>query len=334
MLIVCPSCATAYDVEPAILQRSGRQVRCARCRTVWTAEMSGADELLAAAAALGPDSERRTGSTPEAAEDGGDSAAIYADSADATEWPAPSVDPRGEERDPSEALLGPGTDGLVADPASVSDGGSPGADGPDEVEAPPIAPVDLDTGRMPIDIDADHRHASAGEWPEDVETAAARRFPGGVGRRGQLWALSRWQVVILLLIIVDAILIGWRRDFVRVLPQTASFYAALGLPVNLRGLSFDDVATRMEARDGVPILVVQGNVINDTGAIIEVPRLKFIVRNAARQELYSWTAVPSQPRLSAYQAEAFTARLASPPPGSHDVLVRFLNPRDFLAGER
>ena len=25
-----------------------------------------------------------------------------------------------------------------------------------EVEAPPIAPVDLDTGRPPIDVDADH----------------------------------------------------------------------------------------------------------------------------------------------------------------------------------
>jgi hypothetical protein len=57
------------------------------------------------------------------------------------------------------------------------------------------------------------------------------------------------------------------------------------------------------------------------------------VRNAAKQEVYAWTAVPSQAQLAAYQAESFTARLASPPPDSSDVLVRFLNRRDFIAGE-
>ena len=60
----------------------------------------------------------------------------------------------------------------------------------------------------------------------------------------------------------------------RVLPQTASLYAAIGLPVNVRGLSFDKVVTAMEANEGVPILVVQGNIVNDTGADIEVPRLQ------------------------------------------------------------
>jgi predicted Zn finger-like uncharacterized protein len=333
MLIVCPSCATAYDVEPIILQRNGRQVRCVRCRTVWSVEMSGTDELLAAAAALAPEAAGADDSEEGAAK-GAVSATTYADLSGATEWPDAAVDAHREESDPLDASEETGTDDDLAAGSPSMSGGSPGAGAPAEVEAPPIAPVDLDTGRTPADIDADHRDASAGAWHEDVETAAARRFPGGAARRGGYWALSRWQVAILVLIIVDAILIGWRRDFVRVLPQTASFYAALGLPVNLRGLSFDELATRMEARDGVPILVVQGDVLNDTGGTMEVPRLKFIVRNAARQELYSWTAVPSQPQLAPYQAEAFTARLASPPPGSHDVLVRFLSPRDFLAGER
>jgi len=38
MPIVCPSCATSYDVEPASLLPKGRPVRCLRCRTVWHAE--------------------------------------------------------------------------------------------------------------------------------------------------------------------------------------------------------------------------------------------------------------------------------------------------------
>src|SRR5579862_2549220 len=54
MLIVCPTCATSYDVELASLEPNGRQVRCVRCRTVWRAAPSRAVQLLAAAEAIGP----------------------------------------------------------------------------------------------------------------------------------------------------------------------------------------------------------------------------------------------------------------------------------------
>ena len=35
MLIVCPHCASTYDVEPATLGSQGRSVRCGVCRTLW-----------------------------------------------------------------------------------------------------------------------------------------------------------------------------------------------------------------------------------------------------------------------------------------------------------
>src|ERR1700722_14029852 len=54
MLIVCPRCATSYEVDVASLRPNGRRVRCVRCRTIWQAELSHADKLLAAADALGP----------------------------------------------------------------------------------------------------------------------------------------------------------------------------------------------------------------------------------------------------------------------------------------
>jgi predicted Zn finger-like uncharacterized protein len=333
MLIVCPSCATPYDVEPAILQRNGRQVRCVRCRTVWSVEMNQADQLLAAAAALAPQvgvAEAHEGAATEREEV---AVAASANFSGAPQWADPSLDADWEGNRQPEAAAEPVGDGLNSGPESPSDY-QPDADDPVEVEAPPIAPVDLDAGRPPLDIEGDHEDAPDEEQPEDIETAAARRYPRGVKRQREWLVLSRWQIVILVLIVVDAILIGWRRDFVRVLPQTASFYATLGMPVNLRGLSFAEVATSMEAHEGVPILVVHGDIVNDTGGLVEVPRLKFIVRNAAKQEIYSWTAVPSQPQLEAYQAEAFVARLASPPPGSTDVLVRFLNRLDFGVGER
>ncbi len=52
--------------------------------------------------------------------------------------------------------------------------------------------------------------------------------------------------------------------------------------MNLRGLAFEGVTTAAEQHEGVPILVVEGNVVNDAHKTVEVPRLKFIIRNAAR----------------------------------------------------
>jgi predicted Zn finger-like uncharacterized protein len=319
MLIVCPSCATSYDVEPARLEPDGRQVRCVRCRTVWHAESNRAARLLAAAAALAPASPGEAAEAPVYA--AAAPAAASADAVDQSEWSDQAAEAE------------PGSEGEGAKPARDDDAAADAAGTPD-VEAPPIAPVDLDAGRPPIDVDvADHVEA-ARRAPKDVESYAARFARRGGKRRRRVWSLTRLQTAILALIIMDAVIIGWRRDIVRLFPQTASFYSLLGLPVNLRGLVFDDVSTSTEQHDGVPILLVQGTIVNPTGAVTSVPRLKLAVRNAARQEIYAWTAAPPRPTLAAYQAVAFHTRLASPPTDSADVLVRFVNRRDVIAEPR
>jgi predicted Zn finger-like uncharacterized protein len=42
MLIVCPSCASEYAIDPEKLGPAGRQVRCALCRDTWFAAPDGA----------------------------------------------------------------------------------------------------------------------------------------------------------------------------------------------------------------------------------------------------------------------------------------------------
>jgi predicted Zn finger-like uncharacterized protein len=315
MLIVCPSCATSYDVEPASLGANGRQVRCVRCRTVWMAELNRAAQLTAAADALGPGAPafapQATAAVVETA------AAAAADAAQA----APSPEVPGIQPDQAPGDVSPGnTDAAENVPEDETA----------EVEAPPLAPVDLDAGRPPIDFDDDESRR-ADEPSEDIETAAARRARSR-RRLLQFPSLSRLQALILGLLIVDAMLIGWRTDVVRLLPQTASLYAAIGMPVNLRGLGLDDLSTATEMHDGVPILVVRGKIVNVTGATTEVPRLKLVVRDAAKREIYSWTVAPSAARLLPYQSADFASRLASPPAGSKDVMVRFLSRRDLMAG--
>ena len=311
MLIVCPTCATSYDVELASLQPNGRQVRCVRCRAIWHAAPSHADKLLAAAEAIGP--------APQAAP-----ADDFAEE--------PALQSADEQVAEGDAWAAP-DDSLAAEPAAAE----MAAEEPDtalEVESPSIAPVDLDDGQPPIEVEADHAAEEDAEPLEDIETYAARRNKRGFRRPSLHWPLSNLQSGILALIITNAILVGWRNDVVRILPQTASFYSMLGLPVNLRGLAFDSVATTTEQHEGVPILVVEGSVVNNTRKIVDVPRLKFVVRNSANEEVYSWTAVAPRATLPPGEAVAFRSRLASPPTDGRDVLVRFVTRHDIIAGTR
>jgi predicted Zn finger-like uncharacterized protein len=329
MLIVCPSCATSYEVGLASLGPHGRQVRCVRCATVWHAEPTPAEKLKAAAAALGPASRPAFGRAAEeestyaytdaavAPEGGGadqfgagrfDTSAMAVSAGDDEQWPdAPGAEP--------EEAIDPPFPAAVTDPA--------------EMAAPPIVP--MSDGEPQFDIDAEDISEHRVAPKVDIESAAARRTKR-ITRRGQAqWPLSRWQSVILAFALIDAILIGWRGDFVRALPQTASFYAMLGMPVNLRGLVFDGINTTTEQHEGVPILVVEGNVVNASSRSVDVPRLKFIVRNAAHQEIYAWTAVAARTVLPGGEVVAFRTRLASPPVEGRDVVVRFVHRRDIVA---
>ena len=123
----------------------------------------------------------------------------------------------------------------------------------------------------------------------------------------------------------------WRADVVRLLPQTATFYRMVGLEVNLRGLAFKDIKVSNEIVDGKPVLVIEGTIIGETKKPVELPRLRFSVRDAQGTEIYAWNAVLEQPVLNPGERAYFKSRLASPPPEGRNIDVRFFNKRD-LAG--
>ena len=126
-------------------------------------------------------------------------------------------------------------------------------------------------------------------------------------------------------------LIIWRVDMVRLLPQTAAFYKMVGLEVNLRGLMFKDVKITTETVEGKPVLVIEGMI---TGARkpVELPRLRFSVRDAQGAEIYAWNAVLEQTVLKPGEHAWFKSRLASPPPEGRNIDIRFFNKRDLASG--
>ena len=137
MLIVCPSCATSYNVDAASLAPGGRRVRCVRCAEVWHAEVSQASRLMAAAEALAP--VRRA--VEALAEVGAASApTVEAQAVREPESVAGDSAEPAPPRDDSGGSLEAQTELLEADRAGV--GFRPAEIPQLDVPAPPIAPVD------------------------------------------------------------------------------------------------------------------------------------------------------------------------------------------------
>jgi predicted Zn finger-like uncharacterized protein len=127
-------------------------------------------------------------------------------------------------------------------------------------------------------------------------------------------------------------LLVWRNDVVRLLPQTAAFYKMVGLDVNLRGLLFKDVRVSSENVEGKQVLVIEGVIVGQARKPVELPRLRFSVRDAQGAEIYAWNAVLEQAVLKPGEKAWFKSRLASPPPEGRNIDVRFFNKRDIAAG--
>ena len=125
--------------------------------------------------------------------------------------------------------------------------------------------------------------------------------------------------------------IGARQAIVAAAPPAAGAYAAIGLPVNLKGLAIEDVHARLEESGGTTTLIVEGAVANLREKQTRAPPLRIALRGADARELYVWTTRAPKDALEPRERVPFAARLAAPPAGAKDALVKFLAPKDMIA---
>jgi hypothetical protein len=121
--------------------------------------------------------------------------------------------------------------------------------------------------------------------------------------------------------------IASRSAIVSVAPATAAIYAGVGMPVNLRGLSIVGLqATITQQTESQAELLVTGEIANLSDEEAPAPNLRIALRGADGRELYVWTARGPKSRLIARERIPFRARLAAPPTGVREVLVKFASP--------
>jgi predicted Zn finger-like uncharacterized protein len=304
MLIACPNCSTSYTIESASLGTAGRTVRCARCKTTWFADASNTTPELAPAAdgainepeAQGfPGVIRPDRGTPSACSD-----------SEPTQESVEVATPTAARSDPAPALV----ETPVPEPVAVA-------------EAPPLVPS----------IEPPPPDAAPASESDEIENFAARR-KRLQARRKQARRSSRWTALILVLFAFNVALIGARSEVVRFLPQTASLFSAVGLPVNLRNLKFENMRISKEAQEGLSSLVIDGTIVSISNRPTEVPRLRFAARDAAGQEVYTWTALPSRSILGPGEKLDFRSRFVSPPASAVDVMVRFSSAQETVPGAK
>jgi predicted Zn finger-like uncharacterized protein len=125
---------------------------------------------------------------------------------------------------------------------------------------------------------------------------------------------------------------AFREPIVRLAPQSAALYAALGLPVNLRGIDIRNIRSRMIDDGGVNVLVIEGELVSVAKERQVVPRLRFAVIGEKGQEIFTWSTQADKAQLQPGEAMPFRRRLAAPPVDGKDVNVRFLSASDITAG--
>lgn len=119
-------------------------------------------------------------------------------------------------------------------------------------------------------------------------------------------------------------LLTWQRETsVRLVPQLAGLFEALGKPVNIRGLGLSAIESGLVEDPQGRFLVVEGDVTNITRRNRPVPLIEVAVKDAAGQTLYTWTTEPPSPTLEPAELMRFRARLAAPPETGRAVTVRF-----------
>jgi predicted Zn finger-like uncharacterized protein len=296
MHLSCPCCATAFRVSPEALG-AGREVRCARCEVVWFATPPRPEAEIAETPSVTKILEAR---------------ALKA-SAAGTEIVVRTFDFDFGDEKPIKA---------------------PAGEVP-SIEAPSIIPDEnaIIVAEKEADIIVDSEAFTAEKEPAEpaLRQRVSRRPAKPTRPRDRLFALSAATGVLALVVFCGFVA---RTTLVRAVPDLAGFYAAVGLGVNLRGLEFRSVRTTQANQDGIPVLVVEGEIANVTSQTMEVPKLRLAVLGKGAREIYAWTSQLPRSSLKEGEQIPFKSRLAAPPPEAQQVFVRFITRGDATGSIR
>jgi predicted Zn finger-like uncharacterized protein len=287
MILTCPSCGTRYNADRARFRAPGMNVRCAKCGHLWFHALDAEAEAAAPAPVAAPP-EPEPAAAPE---------------------PTPVPEPGPDVARAAEPPSGPK---------------------PEPEPEPKRAPEPAAEVKDPAAAHPSFEHALVPEKdfepiipPPTAEVAyvGARPSRGAVALR-----TAGWFALVLVVIGLSWATIAYRQPIAEAWPRSSSFYRAIGMPVNIMGLAFQDVDYDQTFEDGQPVLSVTGKVVNASSRELPVPQVRVSLSDLNKRELQAWNVDIGTPTLGPGESRAFVTRLLNPPSDSRTVDVRFVQP--------
>ncbi len=156
-------------------------------------------------------------------------------------------------------------------------------------------------------------------------------------RRVQLPAVKRsrgrgplivWSLVGAAIVAAVWGLIVAQDNVVRLWPPAAKLYAMIGRgqPVAGTGLELRKVTPSRGIENGTPILAVDGEVVNVSTVVRDVPKLRVALRDGNDHELQVWTTSVTDQRLLPGASVSFHTTITQPAEAATGVVVSFASP--------
>lgn len=201
---------------------------------------------------------------------------------------------------------------------------------PEDVEDVNLSPAD-NAGAEDNDFEKNIADGVEDDTSDDIKNEAQRLVAAAQNIKVQRQKRNKqlistvvgWSALAATIVLFAGLSVHFRLNIVKMLPGSAQLYAQLGMPVNVRGMSFANVVYKHDFENGLPILAIKGEVINLTDQQQVLPRVRFGLLDKTDQELYHWTVRVDKKPIGPNARVKFVTRLASPPKGAEGLIVRF-----------
>ena len=123
----------------------------------------------------------------------------------------------------------------------------------------------------------------------------------------------------------------FRVEIVNAWPPAAKLYATIGLPVNPAevgpgaGLNLRVVSTAQEQENGTAVLIIEGEVANDTSQVMDVPEMRASLTAEDDRVLREWQFAAESGRLLPGESSIFKTRVADPPGDAVNLSIEFID---------
>jgi predicted Zn finger-like uncharacterized protein len=132
-----------------------------------------------------------------------------------------------------------------------------------------------------------------------------------------------------LVLLLSLLLLGYslRTDLVRWFPALAGLYGAVGLPVNVVGLEFEDSKTLTSFRGGKPVMLITSRIRSVASRTVPVPPVLVSLLDGTGATVYEWTVTPQATSMAPGELFEFSTEVSAPPQGAVTVRLSFTTPR-------